>query len=146
MYENVAKAETHGYEVFATAKLSTQWSVRTDYTYTNTRDLSTDLGLLRRPAHKSSVTTIWTPLDDLTLSSTVVHVSSWVDVNRDTALFVPRLDAKPYTTVNLAANYKVNEHVTVFAHADNLFNYQYQNPFGFEQPGLGVFGGVRFTN
>jgi vitamin B12 transporter len=145
-YTNVGQAETHGYEAFATAKLSAQWSVRTDYTYTNTRDLSTDLGLLRRPAHKSSVTTIWTPLDDLTLSSTVVHVSSWVDVNRDTAVFVPRLDAKPYTTVNLAANYKVNEHVTVFAHADNLFNYQYQNPFGFEQPGLGVFGGVRFTN
>ncbi|HZQ14783.1 MAG TPA: TonB-dependent receptor [Pseudolabrys sp.] len=145
-YMNIGQAETHGYEAFASARLSAEVSVRADYTYTATRDLSTDLGLLRRPAHKSSLTTIWTPLEGLTLSGTVLHVSSWVDVNRDTAVFIPRLDAKPYTTVNLAANYNVNERVTMFAHADNLFNYQYQNPFGFERPGLGVFAGVRVTN
>ena len=51
-----------------------------------------------------------------------------------------------YTTVNLAANYEVNKRLTVFVHADNLFNYQYQNPVGFERPGLGVFGGVRMTS
>jgi len=146
VYMNIGQAETHGYEAFAAAKLTDQWSIRGDYTYTGTRDLSTDLGLLRRPAHKYSATTILTPLDGLSLSSTLVHVSSWVDVNRDTAVFIPRLDAKPYTTVNLAANYTVNEHLTVFAHADNLFNYQYQNPVGFERPGLGVFGGIRLTN
>jgi vitamin B12 transporter len=145
-YMNIGQAETHGYEAFAAAVLNEQWKVRGDYTYTNTRDLTTELGLLRRPAHKYSATTIWTPLEGLSLSSTVLHVSSWVDVNRDTAVFIPRLDAKPYTTVNLAANYEVNKRLTVFVHADNLFNYQYQNPVGFERPGLGVFGGVRITS
>jgi vitamin B12 transporter len=67
-------------------------------------------------------------------------------VNRDTAVFIPRLDAPSYTTVNLAANYDVDKHLTVFARADNLFNAQYQVPFGFLRPGLGVFGGVRVSN
>jgi vitamin B12 transporter len=145
-YMNVGQAETRGYEAFVVALLNDQWKLRADYTYTGTRDLSTDLGLLRRPAHKASVTAVWTPRDGLSLSATVLHVSSWVDVSRDTAVFIPRLDAKPYTIVNLAANYAVNDHLTLFAHADNVFNYQYQLPVGFERPGLGVFGGVRLTN
>jgi vitamin B12 transporter len=145
-YINVGHAKMYGVESFASAVVSEQLKVRADYTATFTRDETTDLGLLRRPANKVSLSTIWTPIDHLTLSSTVLHVSSWVDVNRDTAVFIPRLDAKPYTTVNVAANYDVDKHVTVFARADNLFNYQYQNPTGFLRPGLGVFGGIRLTN
>jgi vitamin B12 transporter len=67
-------------------------------------------------------------------------------VNRDTAVFIPRLDAPAYTTVNLAANYTLNKNVTVFARADNLFNEQYQNPYGFLRPGLGVYAGLRVSN
>jgi vitamin B12 transporter len=145
-YMNVGQAETHGYEAFAAAVINSQWKVRGDYTYTGTRDLTTDLGLLRRPGHKWSETTVWTPVDRLSLSSTVLYVSSWVDVNRDTAVFIPRLNAPAYTTVNLAANYDVTKNLTVFAHADNLLDRHYQNPVGFDRPGLGVFGGVRMTN
>ncbi|MEJ2378670.1 MAG: TonB-dependent receptor [Pseudolabrys sp.] len=146
VYKNIGSAETHGIEAFAAAALTDQLKVRADYTWTATRDNTTGLGLLRRPAHKLSVSTVWTPLDGLTLSSTVLYVSSWVDVNRDTAVFIPRLDAPPYTTVNVAANYEVNPHLTVFAQADNLFDRHYQNPIGFERPRFGVFGGVRLTN
>ena len=145
-YTNVGQAETHGFESFASAVVTDRLKIRADYTYTSTRDLATDLGLLRRPGHKESVTAIWTPLDKLTLTTTVLHVSSWVDVSRDTPVFVPRLDAKPYTTVNLAANYQVDAHVSMFGRVDNLFNYQYQNPYGFDRPGIGIYGGVRVTN
>jgi vitamin B12 transporter len=69
-----------------------------------------------------------------------------VDVNRDTAVFIPRLDAPAYTTVNLAADYVIDKQVTAFARVDNLFNRHYQNPTGFERPGLGVFGGIRVMN
>jgi outer membrane receptor for ferrienterochelin and colicin len=83
---------------------------------------------LRRPANKLSLAAIWQPTDQFSLSTTVLYVSSWVDVNRDTAVFIPRLDAPAYTTVNLAANYEVDKHVTVFGRIDNLFNRQYENP------------------
>jgi vitamin B12 transporter len=146
VYMNIGSAETHGVEAFAFAALTEQLTMRADYTYTSTRDKTTGLGLLRRPAHKASLSTIWTPVDRLTVSTTVLYVSSWVDVNRDTAVFIPRLDAPAYATVNVAANYEVDKHVTLFARADNLFNRQYQNPIGFNRPGLGVFAGLRVNN
>ena len=145
-YMNVGRANMYGTESFVSAAVTDQLKVRLDYTTTHTRDETTDLGLLRRPGNKTSVTAAWTPLNELTIAATLVHVSSWVDVNRDTPAFIPRLDAPAYTTFNLAANYIVNKNVTVFARADNLFNEQYQNPVGFLHPGLGVYAGLRVNN
>ena len=54
--------------------------------------------------------------------------------------------AKTTTTVNLAAEYKVDAHVTAFGRVDNLFNAQYENPIGVDRPGFGIFGGVRLNN
>src|SRR5262249_28521422 len=99
----------HGTESFVSATVTDQFKVRFDYTTTRTRDETTDLGVLRRPGNKASVAAVWTPLNELTIAATLVHVSSWVDVNRDTAVFIPRLDAPAYTTFNLAANYIVNK-------------------------------------
>jgi len=144
--DNVGRAKMHGTESFVSATVTDQFKIRFDYTTTRTRDETTDLGLLRRPGNKASVTAVWTPLNELTIAATLVHVSSWIDVNRDTAVFIPRLDAPPYTVVNLAANYLVNKNVTVFARADNLFNEHYQTPIGFLRPSLGVYGGVRVNN
>lgn len=145
-YMNVGAARMYGVESFASVAVTEQLKVRGDYTYTHARDEATDLELLRRPTHKASLTGTWKPTDRLSLSTTVLYVSSWVDVNRDTAVFIPRLDTPAYTTVNLAANYDVDKHLTVFARADNLFNAQYQVPYGFLRPGLGVYGGVRVSN
>jgi vitamin B12 transporter len=145
-YLNIGQATMSGVESFAALSVNEQLKLRADYTTTVTRDDSTDLGLLRRPGNKSSLTAIWTPNDRTTISATLVHVSSWVDVNRDTATFVPRLDTPAYTTVNLAGSYDLNSNVTVFARADNLFNEQYQVPNGFLRPGLGVYGGLRLRN
>ncbi len=58
----------------------------------------------------------------------------------------PRIDAPAYVTVNLAASYKVDEHITAFGRVDNLFDRHYEVPIGFERPGLGIFGGLRWTN
>ncbi|HZL40404.1 MAG TPA: TonB-dependent receptor [Pseudolabrys sp.] len=145
-YLNVGQAKMSGVESFAALVVNEQLKLRADYTATVTRDETTELGLLRRPGNKSSLTAIWTPNDRTTISATLLHVSSWVDVNRDTATFIPRLDAPAYTTVNLAGSYDLNQNVTVFARADNLFNEQYQVPYGFLRPGLGVYGGVRLRN
>jgi vitamin B12 transporter len=141
---NIGLAKTHGVEAFASVVVTENVKVRGDYTATRTRDETTGLELTRRPRNKASLSAIWTPIDRLSLSTTVLYVGSWVDINRNGS--IPRLDAPQYTTVNIAANYEVDKHVAVFARADNLFNYQYQDPTGFMRPGLGVFGGVRVSN
>ncbi len=143
-WANIGLATTYGNESFLSWTVNDRLKLRADYTYTTAKDDLTGLDLLRRPKNKESVTANWTASDQLTLSGTVLHVGTWSDVSRDG--FTTGLVGGPYTTVNLAANYKVNDQVTAFGRIDNLFDVHYQNPIGFERPGLGAFGGVRVTN
>jgi vitamin B12 transporter len=140
---NVDQAITEGTESFITANIIDRVKVRTDYTVTRAVDASTGLQLVRRPKEKFSVTTIWNPIDPLTLSATVLRVSDWTDNDRD---FTTTLVAPGYTTVNLRADYAINDQLKVFGRIDNLTNVHYQIPTGFLAPGLGVFGGIRFAS
>ncbi|MGY8661041.1 TonB-dependent receptor [Bradyrhizobium sp. UFLA05-109] len=142
-YTNVGLATTEGTENFVTAKITDRVSVRADHTFTRTVDASTGLQLLRRPKEKWSATAIWLPIDPLTLSVTVLHVSDWLDITRDTGA---QIVAPGYTIVNLRGDYAISDQVKVFARVDNLFNRHYQNPTGFLAPGLGVFGGIRIAS
>jgi vitamin B12 transporter len=141
---NIGKAITEGTENFVSAAITDRVRFRADYTFTRTVDAITGLELLRRPKEKWSANVIWNPIDPLTLSATVLHTGSFIDVSRDFS--IPRLLAPGYTVVNLAADYAVTDQVKIFGRVDNLFNIRYQNPTGFLQPSLGVFGGVRLAS
>ncbi|MFJ5370291.1 TonB-dependent receptor plug domain-containing protein [Bosea sp. CER48] len=140
-YANIGKAETKGVEAFAALEISPQFRVRADYTFTLAKDEIAHQELLRRPRHKASATATWTPTDKLTLSATLLYVGSWVDGNRDFS--VARMNAKGAALVNLAAEYKATEKVTVFGRVDNLFDKRWENPVGFLVPGFGAFGGIK---
>ncbi len=141
---NIGKAITEGTENFVAASITDRIRVRADYTFTRTVDATTGLELLRRPKEKWSANVIWNPIDPLTLSATVLHTGSFIDANRDFS--IPRLLAPAYTVVNVAADYAVTDQVKVFGRVDNLFNVHYQNPTGFLQPSLGVYGGIRVAS
>src|SRR4051812_48419881 len=81
---NVGEARMTGYETFASAAVTPSLKFRADYTYTKAIDQITGLELIRRPGHKYTFNAIWNPLDALTLSATLLHVSSWSDVDRPT--------------------------------------------------------------
>ena len=53
------------------------------------------------------------------------------------------LDVNGYTLVNLAGSYDLGHGVTAFGRIDNLLDRRYQDPLGFQRPGIGVFAGVR---
>jgi vitamin B12 transporter len=141
-YVNVGKAATYGAEAFVAVTVNDHLRARLDYTRTTAKDLITGMDLLRRPRHKYAVTADWQPTDRLTLSPTVLYIGRWVDIDRST--FVRR-DGGGVWLVNLAANYLVSDHVTVFARADNIFDRRWENPLGWEQPGFAVFGGVKLA-
>lgn len=143
--ENIGRATTQGEEAFVAVALTDRLKLRADYTYTLATNAVTGAELARRPKHKASVNISWKPIDPLTLSATVLHVGSWQDIDRFGLALAP-FSNSPYTLVNLAANYAVNEQLTAFARIDNLFDRRYQNPIGFERPGFGVFAGVRLSN
>lgn len=144
-YANVDQATTWGYESFVSWAVARNLNLRSDYTFTRAFNAVTGDELLRRPRHKASVTASWSPTQAVTLSGTVLYTGSWMDNDRFfSAPAAFRTD--PYTLVNLAGNYKVNETVSLFARVDNLFDVRYQDPTGFLKPGLGVFGGVRLSS
>ncbi|HEX2654159.1 MAG TPA: TonB-dependent receptor [Xanthobacteraceae bacterium] len=143
-YTNVGQATTYGVEAFARYMVMPGLVLQADYTHTIAKNDITGQELLRRPINKASLTTTWQATSQLALSSTVLYVDSWKDVNRSGT--ITGLTAPSYTVVNVAANYVATDHVTVFGRIDNLFNRHYENPIGFDALGLGVFGGVRVTN
>jgi vitamin B12 transporter len=140
----VSLATTEGTESFVAARITDRIAVRADYTFTRAVDASTGLQLLRRPKEKWSATATWLPIDPLTLSATVLHVSDWLDVTRDGT--VSGIVAPGYTIVNLRGDYAISDQVKAFGQVDNLFDLHYQNPTGFLAPGLGVFGGIRVAS
>lgn len=140
---NIGRARTEGVEVFASADVTDELRVRADYTYTEAKNEITNAELLRRPRNKASVSVGWTPLPPLLLSATVLYVGESQDGDR--AFFSPYV-LPSYTLVNIAADYKLNETMSLFGRVDNLFDRHYENPAGFEQTGIGGYVGVRFNN
>ncbi|MEA2830224.1 MAG: vitamin transporter, partial [Bradyrhizobium sp.] len=141
---NIGRGRTEGTENFVAARLTDSVRVRADYTFTRAVDVTTGLELLRRPREKWSTSVIWNPVEQLTLSATVLHTGSFIDVSRDFS--IPRLLAPAYTVVNVAADYAISDQTKVFGRVDNLFNVHYQNPTGFLQPSLGIYGGIRVAS
>jgi vitamin B12 transporter len=141
---NIGHAITYGTESFASLTVTDRLKLRADYTHTIAIDVTTGLELLRRPKDKESLTATWVPQDPWSVTATILNVSSWVDTDRFG--LTPRLTAPGYTVVNVAANYKVDDHATLFSRIDNLFNDHYEDPTGFLRPGINVFTGVKLNN
>ena len=143
-FMNINRAKTHGIEAFAAVQVTDRFQVRADYTYTIALDAVANTPLQRRPKDKISVSAVWQPTDQLTLTATALWVSGWYDFDRFGLVF-PAFLTPSYRIFNLAANYTLNENVTLFGRIDNLFNEHFQNPIGFERPGFGAFAGIRLT-
>src|SRR5262249_19497232 len=139
-YANVGKATTQGVEAFAAAIVSDRVRRRADHAYTEAGADTPALALLRRPVNKASVSASWYPIDKLTVSSTLLYVRPWVDVDRST--FV-RILQPGYELARLAAEYTVTDNWTGFGRIENQLNMHDEGPAGFLRPCFGIFGGVR---
>ncbi|MBB2201547.1 TonB-dependent receptor plug domain-containing protein [Gluconacetobacter tumulisoli] len=139
-YVNVARARLYGVESFVDWKALDTLDLTANYTWTVAKDMQTGQELQRRPRHKFSFSAVWTATPGLTFTPTILYVSHWRDVDR----YGMDSDVKAhgYFTIDLAAQYRVNRYVTVFARADNLLNRQFENPIGYLQPGRAGYGGV----
>jgi vitamin B12 transporter len=140
-YANIGRARTDGVESFVAYQPSKSLTLRVDYTFTEAIDEILNQELLRRPKHKASFNATWQATTRLSLHTTVLTVGDWADGNRDFS--IPRLRAPGYTTADVAASFDLNSKLALFGRIDNLFNRRYQNPVGFQAPGLGAFAGVK---
>jgi len=134
---NIDNAETAGAELSGTANIVPgKLSVTATYTYLYSHNLETGLPLSRRPENSGTLALTYTGIDKLstTLSATFVG-----DRTNDPAasIWLPS-----YTRVDLNADYRLNEHVTLFGRIVNLFNATYQDPYGYNTSGFAVYAGL----
>jgi len=52
-------------------------------------------------------------------------------------------DLEDYVNVRLSANWRVNEHLDLFARVENLLGQKFQENYGFPVMGTGAYAGLR---
>ncbi|WP_408871977.1 TonB-dependent receptor plug domain-containing protein [Gluconacetobacter tumulicola] len=145
-YENVAKARMYGVEAFLNWKARSDLEFNLSYTWTHARNETVHTELQQRPQHKFNFNTTWTPIRDLTFSGNILYTSGWRDlpvIGSEVCSVCAK--GHGYVTIDVAANYKINRFVSVYARADNLLNRQYEEPIGYLQPGRGGYGGFTLS-
>jgi vitamin B12 transporter len=139
-YYNVGRAETKGLEVAADAILvPDQWRAKASYTFMEARDLETGLTLLQRPTNKATMSLIFDGVPKLEVESRLTLVSSRYDFGT-----VSTVELAPYAKLDLFANYKINDNLTIFGRIENLTNALYEESFDFGVPGRSYYAGVKY--
>lgn len=101
---------------------------------------------LRRPAHSASLTLNWQDGGPLSLSLTSIYTGQATD------LFYPpwpnpseRVTLKDYLLVRLAAQYKLDDHLSLYTRLENGLNEDYEDVYGFNTPGRAVYAGLKLS-
>jgi len=144
---NIDEATSKGIEFYVKAKLMNNLNIKTNYTFTETKDESENspdknLPLLRRPKHKIGFLTTYNFLNKGSISLEIIYVGKRDD--KDFSTFpVARVVLPDYTIINLAAQFDVTQWLTVTGRVDNLFNKYYEDVLGYATPGLSGYAGIK---
>ena len=138
---NIGRARTQGFENYLAWQPLDALKLRADYTYTEAEDADLHEELVRRPKNKISGEASWQASQALNLDARLLYLGTWIDGSRDFS--VPRLNAHPYWTADLAASYALTENLAVMGRVSNLLDKSYEDPVGFLQPGRAFYAGLK---
>ena len=143
---NLGSAETQGLEAELHAQPIPNCVLTAAYTYleaekTSSKDVSQLQGarLPRRPRNELYVSASYLWWKRL---RTVVE-AKFVNAREELNFGGPNFDIEDYSFVNIAAEYEVNPHFSIFGRIDNLANEHYSEVFGFPALGRAAYGGVK---
>jgi vitamin B12 transporter len=128
--------KTLGVENFVEWKPANTFFVTANYTWLHTSDAK-GVELMRRPKNKIGLNANWKPVKKLTLNAGMQWVSTRTDIYSPTG----KLDS--YFLANLAASYKLSEHVELYGRIDNLFDANYELSYGYGTPARSAYAGVK---
>jgi vitamin B12 transporter len=143
---NLGAAETQGLEAELRAQPIADLVFTASYTYldarkTSSADISQPQGarLPRRPRNEVYVSAsyLWWKRFRTTLEAKFVNAREELNFGG------PNFDIEDYSFVNIAAEYEVNPHLSIFGRIDNLTNEHYSEVFGFPALGRAAYGGVK---
>jgi vitamin B12 transporter len=143
---NLGAAETQGLEAELRAQPIADLTFTASYTYldaekTSSADISQPQGarLPRRPRNEVYVSGsyLWWKKLRTTIAAKFVNAREEINFGG------PNFDIEDYSFVNVAAEYEINPHMSIFGRIDNLTNEHYAEVFGFPALGRAVYGGMR---
>ena len=143
---NLGAAETQGLEAELRAQPVADLVFTASYTYldaekTSSADISQPQGarLPRRPRNEVYVSASYLWYKKLRTTIEAKFVNAREELN----FGGPNFDIEDYSFVNVAAEYEVNLHLSIFGRIDNLTNEHYSEVFGFPALGRAAYGGVK---
>lgn len=138
-----------GVEVSGTAHLYEGLTLRAAYTYTNGEDANGD-ELVRRAPHIGSAALNYAFLEDHEGRKRAnVNVNIAYNGSQEDFVFSPpfftrsRKSLDAYWLVNLAASYEFLPGIAVVGRIENLLNEDYEQVYGYQNPGIGAYAGLR---
>ena len=136
-----------GFELSAEWRPDAATLIGANYTYLDSREQAVAgaaaLREIRRPRHSANAYARWDS-GPFTVAGSLAYVGDRLD--RDFDLFpapVVRLDS--YVLGSLRIAYRIVPRLELFARAENLFDAEYQDVFGYATPGASVHAGLRLT-
>lgn len=143
-YENVANAETAGVEVSGTLMIVPgTWHAGGSYTYLEAVNLDTGEPLPRRPKHSGSVSLTYTGRSGLEATLSAVLVGERFNRVSGGIAIEPLAG---YARLDLEASYPLSPSTKVYGRIENLTNAVYEDPRGYNTPGLSAYAGLRWAN
>ena len=143
---NLGAAETQGLEAELRAQPVADLVLMASYTYldaekTSSADISQLQGarLPRRPRNEVYVSASYFWCKRLRTTAEAKFVNAREELN----FGGPNFDIEDYSFVNIAAEYEVNPHLSIFGRIDNLTNEHYAEVFGFPALGRAAYGGMK---
>lgn len=143
---NLGAAETQGLETELRAQPIADLIFTASYTYldaykTSSADISQPQGarLPRRPRNEVyiSASYLWWKKLRTTIAA------KFVNARQELNFGGPNFDIEDYSFVNIAAEYEINSHMSIFGRIDNLTNEHYAEVFGFPNLGQALYGGMK---
>lgn len=136
-------SKQHGIEAFASARPLPQ--LRFDLAYSWIKARENGAPEVRRPKHIASFNTTVSSSDQRFAGTlTLRYNGRTTDLAYIDPSYVPVVVAmKDYVLVNLGADYRVTDAISVFGRVENLLGVDYEEVFSIATPGRAAYGGVR---
>lgn len=132
-----------GVEAYLGARFGRAWRIDAAYTYLHAREAG--LEEVRRPPHIASVAVNWqAPGDRFGLTGVLRYNGETDDLAYTDPSYVPvRERLGDYLLVNLNADYRLTDTISLFGRVENLFDERYEDVFSFTNSGISAFAGLR---
>jgi vitamin B12 transporter len=136
--QNVGKAVIKGAEANLSFKLTQNLRLKANYTYLDPEDRDKDKYLIYRPFHKVGATLEYSLKKLAFLADYTYTGQRFANVDNSQRL-------KPYSLVNLSANYYVSSNLKVYLKIDNLLNANYEETPNYNTPDRSFYAGISFS-